>query len=120
MVGDTLIEVRTEGAFATVNVAVLLFIPCADAVICAVPADNPLASPSLLIVALPVLLDHANAIPLIGAPFWSYPTAVNCCVPPVKIEDVVGVTTIVVNVGGGGSTVSKAGALLTPATDAVM
>ena len=39
---------------------------------------------------------------------------------PISIENAAGVITIVVNTGGGGSTVSAAGALLIPEAEAVM
>jgi hypothetical protein len=115
------IEARTEGGLATAKRTALLVTPCADAVICAVPADTPLVSPATLTVAtLTLELDHVNMTPLMAFPYWSCPTAANCCVPPTKIEDAVGVTPMVVNTGGGGSTVRDADALLMPEADAVM
>jgi hypothetical protein len=53
----------------TVNVAALLT-PADEAVICAVPADTPVATPLLLMLATPgAVLDHLNVIPLIVLPF---------------------------------------------------
>jgi hypothetical protein len=55
---------------ATVNVAALLLTPAAEAVICAVPGDTPVARPPLLMVAtLDAELDHLKVIPLIVLPF---------------------------------------------------
>lgn len=72
LVGDKVIEVKAEAGLLTVTTAALLFMPCADAVICDVPAARPLADPELLIVtALGFVLDHTNAIPVMVAPFWS-------------------------------------------------
>jgi hypothetical protein len=63
----------------TVNVTLLLLTPWAEAVIYAVPAVTPVASPvvapselTLLTVATVVLeLAHTNTIPLITLPYWS-------------------------------------------------
>ena len=63
------------------------------------------------VATLLLVLVHANPIPVIGFPCWSYPTAVNCWVPLVKMEGVAGVAEIVVRTEGGGSTVRDAGAL---------
>jgi hypothetical protein len=72
LVGDTLIEVKTEAGLLTVRTAELLLRPNADAVICTVPAPTPFARPALLTGATFVfVLDHANVIPLMAAPFWS-------------------------------------------------
>jgi hypothetical protein len=45
---------------------------------------------------------------------------VSCCVALVKIEGAAGVTTRLVNTGGGGRTINEAGALLILEADAVI
>src|SRR5437868_11223259 len=82
---------------------------------------SPAASTTSSTVAIPgFALDHVNVTPLMAFPYWSRPTAANCCVLPIRIEDVVGVTVMPVRTGGGGSTVRTAGALLMPEADAVI
>ncbi len=84
----------------TVSVAAELVIPCAEAIICDVPALRPVARPSLLIAAMLVaLLVHANVTPLMVLPLLSLAVAVNCCVPPVPMEAEEGETEIVAIVG---------------------
>src|ERR1700745_3873811 len=87
---------------------------------CVEPGLRPFASPMSTVATVLLLLDQAKDTPVIGFPFWSYPRAVNCCTPPTKIEGVAGVTAMLVSTGGGGSTISDAGALLTPEADAVI
>ena len=81
------------------------------------PVANPAA---LMVAAFGLLLANVKVIPLIGLPYWSTPLAANCWEPVVRMEGFTGVKVIVVNTGGGGSTVNNAGELLTPCAEATM
>jgi hypothetical protein len=89
VVGDTLTPFTSIGLTVITLVAVLE--PSAVVtVIVAVPTDKPVTSPVALTVATAVLL-------LLQVTFWFVAlagaiVAVNCCVPPIKIEAVVGDT----------------------------
>jgi hypothetical protein len=48
--GEAWIEVRTDGGRFTVKVMALLWTPWAEALICEVPTDTPLASPAAFTV----------------------------------------------------------------------
>ena len=112
--------VSTESGLTTVKMLSFPWTPCADALIAVVPAASPVASPVAVMVAVPGLaLAQVNTTSLIAFPYWSLPTALNCWVPPVKIDGCAGVTRMVAKAGGGASTVSAAGALVTPEADAV-
>jgi hypothetical protein len=53
-----------------VIVAGLLLTPSAEATICAVPAAAPVTKPvEFTVAAVPLGTDHANAIPLMVAPY---------------------------------------------------
>jgi hypothetical protein len=80
------------------------------AVISALPADTPVAT-SPLTVAIPVLsLLNKTEVKVNGLPNWSTPAALNVCVPPTRIEALVGVIVMEVSTGAAGTTVSVAGA----------
>ncbi|HEX5423092.1 MAG TPA: hypothetical protein VFW94_06040 [Candidatus Acidoferrales bacterium] len=67
----------TDNGCATVNVAVLLVIPEADAVILVFPAAIAVATPALLTVATLVLLDvQVKLTPLTVLPVASFAVAV--------------------------------------------
>ena len=73
------VPLTEAGAGVTVNVSGKLVIPFADAVICVVPVDAPVASPVLLIVAkLVALLAQAKVTPFIVFPLLSFAVAENC------------------------------------------
>src|ERR1700737_942261 len=95
--------VSTESGLTTVKMLPFPLTPCADALIGVVPAASPVASPVSVMVAVPGLaLAQVNTTPLIAFPYWSLPTALNCWVPPVKIDGRVGVTRMAAKGGGGG------------------
>ncbi|MGB8733638.1 MAG: hypothetical protein WCC99_20470 [Candidatus Sulfotelmatobacter sp.] len=105
LAGATVIVVKTEGAFDTVNVTSELLTPAADAEMFVVPAETPVATPEF-IVAAALLLDQVN----VGKgenrlPFWSSPLAENACVPPTYIAALEGVTESVVSTGDSGADV---------------
>jgi hypothetical protein len=57
-----------------------LDIPLAEAVICVVPADTPVATPVVLLIVATVgaLLVQAKVTPLMVLPLLSFAVAVNC------------------------------------------
>jgi hypothetical protein len=85
----------------TVNAAGLLVTPFADAVICVMPGNKPIATPLLAPIAatLGALLAHASVTPLMTFPFWSLAVALNESVPLTAMDDCGDVTAIVVSVG---------------------
>src|ERR1700730_14604858 len=112
--------ISTESGLTTVKILPFPWTPCADALIAVIPAASPVASPVSVMVAVPGLaLDQLNATPLISFPYWSLPTALNCWVPPVKIEGCAGVTRIVAKEGVRDSMVRAAGARVMHEADAV-
>ena len=85
MLGDRLVMLIAGGGggAATLRDAESLVTPCADALICVVPAATPVTIPLILTVATAGLLDCQRKItPLIVLPYWSVAKAVNCCVVP--------------------------------------
>ncbi len=68
-----------------------------DAVIIEFPAATPVASPELLMVATPVVLDFQVAVELQSLldPLEYAQVAVNCCVAPTAVETDVGETVMV-------------------------
>jgi hypothetical protein len=94
-------DVMVGGVELTVKITPGLVIPEADAVTVVVPADTPaVAKPEMLITAI-VVVDDAHVLPLdrfCVVPSLYVPVATNCCVPPVPIEGLPGVTAIDCNV----------------------
>src|ERR1700730_15820812 len=112
--------VSTESGLTTVKILPFPWTPWADASMVVVPAASPVAIPVSVMVAVPGLeLAQVNATPLISFPYWSLPTALNCWVPPVKIDGRVGVTRMAAKGGVGADTGRGAGALFTPEAEAV-
>jgi hypothetical protein len=92
---DGEIAIDTSVAEVTVSVAPLLVTPDSVAVIVAVPADAPVASPLALIDADEDDDCHETcAVRFCVEPSVKLPVAVNCCVVPAAIDEVCGVTLI--------------------------
>jgi hypothetical protein len=118
LAGVTAIDTRVGAV--TVSVAVLLVTPLDAAVMFDVPRLRPVATPELLIVAVPVTDEFHVAVPVRSAVVESVyvPVAVNCCVRPFAIIVLAGVTAIDTSVAA--VTVSVAVLLVTPLDAAVM
>ncbi|HVA55092.1 MAG TPA: hypothetical protein VNI53_04725 [Gammaproteobacteria bacterium] len=85
----------TDVWLVTVKAAAVLVTPEAVAVMVALPADMPVATPLLLIVATEVLLEaQAKLTPLIVLPEESMAVAVNCWVAPTAMLALVGAIVI--------------------------
>ena len=99
--GKELVVIES-GAVCTVSV-VLPVKPDCDAEIVVLPADVPVASPLLLIVATVVFDEFQPTWLVIFCVLLSeyVPVAVNCCVAPVETVALTGVTAIEVSAGGG-------------------
>lgn len=94
--GDSGVSFTLATLVATVIVAVLLVTPCADAVICDVPAATPVTTPFASTVAtLVALLAHAN-VPDKTLLFTSTAAAKKVCDCPTDTVPLAGVTVIFV------------------------
>jgi hypothetical protein len=93
MAGVTAIELRVGPAGVTVNVA-LPDAPERLAVMVELPALTAVASPAEFIVAVGLLEELHVAVPVTSLldPSLKVPVALNCCVAPVEMEAVAGVT----------------------------
>lgn len=96
--GVTVIDVSVIVGAVTVNVA-FPTMPPEVALICAVPAAFPVASPPLRIVATAVADDdHVTELVMsLVAPVEYFPVALNCCVAPTAMVAPVGVTWMLVS-----------------------
>ena len=89
VVGDTLTPVTRIGLTVMTEVAVLEP-SCVVTVMVAVPTETPVTSPVALTVATAVLL--LLQVTLWFVAFAGAMVELSCCVPPIKIEAVVGLT----------------------------
>src|SRR6266566_1612822 len=88
--GEMVTAATATGLTVTVAVAVC---PSLVAVIVALPAETPLATPLLPTGATARLsLDHVMTRPASGLPAESIAAAVNCCAPPIQMAAVAGDT----------------------------
>jgi len=123
--GETVTVVTTGGgggACVTVSDAVPDF-PAHVAVIVAVPADTPLATPFAFTVATErALLDHVTLWPVITEPWASFTVAVRATVAPVCTVGVAGETLTVATVcaGGDGAITLTCAVPLLPFVDALI
>src|SRR5262249_43310850 len=91
--------VKTGGGLATVNCAVPLTTPLDAVTVNGPPAAAAVNNPHPLMVPPPLTVHETVAA--IAFPYWSRGAAVNCCVAPVRVVALAGLTVIVVNTGGG-------------------
>jgi hypothetical protein len=112
--------IDTSVAAATVSVSGGLVTPLNAAVICDVPTPMPVAKPAELIVATPVVPDtHVACVVRFCVLVSEYvPVAVNCCVSPLAIDGLTGVTAIDTSVAA--VTVNVSAGLVTPFSAAVI
>ena len=89
VVGDTLTPVTSIG-FTEITLVAVLEPSCVVTVMVAVPTDTPVTSPLALTVATAVF--ELLQVTLWFVAFAGAIVAANCCVPPIKIEAVVGLT----------------------------
>ena len=92
--------VKTGGA-VTVTLAEPLRLPLVAFTVKGPPAVVPAVNKPEVLIVPPPLTDQVKAgCGLTGWLNWSKPVAVNCCVPPVATDALVGETVIVVRTGG--------------------
>jgi hypothetical protein len=120
-VAGVTVTVATGVTGATTVTTDVSAVPSLVAMMDAVPADTPVATPAVLTVATGALVDvHAIARPVSIAPVESRVVAVNVVVPPTAAVAVAGVT-VTDATGGGSAAVTVAVALpLWPSHVAVM
>ena len=99
LAGETVMVVST-GAALTVTLAVPLTLPLDAVTVKGPPAVAPAVNNPDALMVPPPFTDQAKVgCGLIGLPNWSNPVAVNCCLPPVATEALLGATVIVVKTG---------------------
>jgi hypothetical protein len=79
----------TRNPGVTVKLAGLLVTPFADAVICVMPGNKPIATPLLAstVAILEALLAQANVTPVITFPCWSFAVALNDSLALTAMDD---------------------------------
>jgi len=83
-----------------VTLAVPLTLPLAAVTVKGPPPVEPAVNNPDELMVPPPLTDQVNVgCGLTGLPNWSNPVAVNCCVPPVATEALLGATVIFVRTG---------------------
>jgi hypothetical protein len=110
---------ETRTGCPTLSVAEAVIAPDV-AVIVAVPIPTPTANPPLEVVAT-LIADELHVTAFVRSrfvPLLYVPVAVNCCVPPVAIDAVLGATAMEVNTAA--VTVNEAAPLIFPETAVIV